>query len=110
FCLPVIRWRGNLLGAANAFAPMTPAGPDFSHAPKLKLILDIGTTSFLLMLPVMAGYIAYSVAGKPGLVPGCIGGYLSGQVNAGFLGAILAGLLAGFVVQLLKKIPVSKNL
>jgi fructose-specific phosphotransferase system IIC component len=87
---------------------MTATGPDFSHAPRLKLILDIGTTSFMLMLPVLAGYIAYSVAGKPGLVPGFVGGYLSGQVNAGFLGAILAGLLAGYVVQLIKKMPVPK--
>jgi len=51
----------------------------------LRLILEIGTTAFLLMLPVLAGYISYSVAGKkPGLVPGFVGGYLSGQVNAGF--------------------------
>lgn len=57
------------------------------------------------MLPVLAGYISYSVAGKPGLVPGFVGGYLSGQVNAGFLGAILAGLLAGYVVEALKRIP-----
>ena len=74
----------------------------------LKLILDIGSTSFALLLPVLAGYISYSVAGKPGLVPGFVGGYLSGEVKAGFLGAILAGLLAGYVVQLLKKIPVSR--
>ncbi len=61
------------------------------------------------MLPVLAGYIAYSIGGKPALVPGFLGGYLSDQVKAGFLGAILAGLLAGYVVQLLKKIPVSKH-
>jgi PTS system fructose-specific IIC component len=108
FAIPFIACGGILIAAAIAFAPMTPAGPDFSHAPKLKLILDIGTTSFLLMLPVLAGYISYSVAGKPGLVPGFVGGYLSGQVNAGFLGAILAGLLAGYVVQLIKKMRVPK--
>jgi fructose-specific phosphotransferase system IIC component len=62
------------------------------------------------MMPVLAGYIAYSITGKPGLVPGFIGGYLSGQVKAGFLGALLAGLLAGYVVELIKKIPVSKYL
>jgi PTS system fructose-specific IIC component len=110
FAIPFIACGGILIAAAIAFAPMTPAGPDFSHAPKLKLILDIGTTAFTLMLPVLAGYISYSIAGKPGLVPGFIGGYFSGQVNAGFLGAILAGLLAGYVVQLLKKIPVSKHI
>ena len=105
FAIPFIACGGILIAAAIAFAPMSATGPDFSHAPRLKLILDIGTTSFMLMLPVLAGYIAYSIAGKPGLVPGFIGGYLSGQVNAGFLGAILAGLLAGYVVQLIKKIP-----
>jgi len=110
FAIPFIACGGILIACAIAFAPMTATGPDFSHAPKLKLILDIGTTAFALMLPVLAGYISYSVAGKPGLVPGFVGGYLSGQINAGFLGAILAGLLAGYVVQLLKKIPVSKHL
>jgi len=108
FAIPFIACGGILIATAIAFAPMSPTGPDFSHAPRLKLILDIGTTAFTLMLPVLAGYIAYSIAGKPGLVPGFIGGYLSGQVNAGFLGAILAGLLAGYVVQLIKKMPVPK--
>ncbi len=50
----------------------------------LKLILDIGVASFALLLPVLAGYIAYAIAGKPGLVPGFIGGYLAGQVQGGF--------------------------
>src|SRR5919107_795651 len=54
--------------------------------------------------------IACAIAGKPGLVPGFVGGYLSGEIKAGFLGALIAGLLAGYVVQLLKKIPVSKHL
>jgi len=110
FAIPFIACGGILIASAIAFAPMTPNGPDFSQAPKLKLILDIGTTAFALMLPVLAGYIAYSIAGKPGLVSGFVGGYLSGQINAGFLGAILAGLLAGYVVLLLKKIPVPKYL
>jgi PTS system fructose-specific IIC component len=109
FAIPFIACGGILIAIATTFA-MTPAGPDFSQAPWLKLIHDIGSTSFALMLPVLAGYIAYSIAGKPGLVPGFLGGYFSDQVKAGFLGAILAGLLAGYVVELLKKIPVSKHL
>ena len=109
FAIPFIACGGILIAAAIAFA-MTPTGPDFSHAPQLKLILDIGTAAFNLMLPVLAGYISYSVAGKPGLVPGFLGGYLSGQIKAGFLGAMLIGLLSGYLVQLLKKIPVSKYL
>jgi fructose-specific phosphotransferase system IIC component len=109
FAIPFIACGGILIATAIAFA-MTPTGPDFSHAPRLKLILDIGTAAFNLMLPVLAGYISYSVAGKPGLVPGFLGGYLSGQIKAGFLGAMLIGLLSGYLVELLKKIPVSKYL
>jgi fructose-specific phosphotransferase system IIC component len=110
FAIPFIACGGLLIALAIAFVPMTPTGPDFSQAPRLKLINDIGAAAFTLMLPVLAGYIAYSIAGKPALVPGFLGGYLSGQVKAGFLGAILAGLLAGYVVELLKKIPVSRHL
>lgn len=109
FAIPFIACGGILIATAMALA-MTPTGPDFSHAPRLKLILDIGTAAFNLMLPVLAGYISYSVAGKPGLVPGFLGGYLSGQIKAGFLGAMLIGLLSGYLVEGLKKIPVSKFL
>jgi fructose PTS system EIIBC or EIIC component len=110
YAIPFIACGGILIAFAITFAPMTPAGPDFSNAPRLKLINDIGSAAFSLMLPVLAGYIAYSIGGKPGLVPGFLGGYFSDHVKAGFLGAILAGLLAGYVVELLKKIPVSKHL
>src|SRR5207253_1005329 len=99
---------GSLSAFSIALAPMKSSGPDFSQAPVLKLINDIGSTSFALMLPVLGGYIAYSIAGKPGLVPGFVGGYISGDVKAGFLGALLAGLLAGFVVQKMKELPSSK--
>src|SRR5436190_12883621 len=108
FTIPFIACGGIMIAFAIAFVPMTSTGPDFSHAPAFKLILDIGSTAFALMLPVLAGYIAYSIAGKPGLVPGFVGGYLSGEVKAGFLGALLIGLLAGYVVDLIKRIPVSK--
>jgi PTS system fructose-specific IIC component len=110
YAIPFIACGGILIAIAIAFAPKTPIGPDFSHSPRLKLILDIGNASFSLMLPVLAGYIAYSIANRPGLVPGFVGGYLSGVVKAGFLGALLAGLLAGYIVELIKKIPVSKYL
>lgn len=109
YAIPFIACGGILIAIATALA-MTPAGPDFSHSPQLKLVLDIGTAAFDLMLPVLAGYIAYSIAGKPALVPGFLGGYLSVHVRAGFLGAILIGLVAGYSVELLKKLPVSKYL
>jgi fructose-specific phosphotransferase system IIC component len=110
FAIPFIACGGMLIAFATAFAPMTPAGPDFSQLPRLQVVLDIGTAALTLMLPVLAGYISYSIAGKPGLLPGFLGGYLSGQIKAGFLGAMLAGLVAGYVVQALKKLPVSKHL
>src|SRR5690606_22339224 len=67
---------------------------------------QLGTTAFLLMLPVLAGYIAHAIAGRPGLVPGFVGGWLAGDIGAGFLGALLAGLLAGHVAAWLKQLPI----
>lgn len=109
YVIPLIACGGILIAAAIAFAPMTPAGPDLASSPTLKLLSDIGAAAFALMLPVLAAYIAYSMAGKPGLTPGFVGGYLAGTVKAGFLGALLAGLIAGAVVQLLKRVPVSRH-
>jgi fructose-specific phosphotransferase system IIC component len=106
--IPFIACGGILIAVAIAFAPMSATGPDFSGSPALRLIFDIGSASFALMFPVLAGYIAYAMAGKPGLVPGFVGGYLAGTVNAGFLGALVAGLLAGYAVKLIKKLSVPK--
>ena len=105
YVVPFIACGGILIASAIAFAPMTASGPDFSHSPTLKLILDIGSGAFALALPVLAGYIAFGMAGRPGLVPGMVGGYLAGTVNAGFLGALVAGLIAGHLVNWLKRIP-----
>lgn len=108
FAIPFIACGGILIAFGIAFVPMTDAGPDFSQAPVFKFVLDIGVASFSLLLPVLAGYIAYAIAGKPALVPGFIGGYLSGEIKAGFLGALLIGLIAGWIVEAIKKVPVSK--
>lgn len=106
--IPFIACGGIMIASAIAFAPMTATGPDFTNSPKLKLVLDVGVTAFTLALPVLAGYIAFAMAGKPALVPGFIGGYLAGEVKAGFLGALLIGFIAGMLVNLIKKVPVSK--
>jgi fructose-specific phosphotransferase system IIC component len=105
YVIPFIACGGILIALSIAFAPMTPTGPDFSNSPNLKMILDIGSGAFTLALPVLAGYIAFGMTGKPGLAPGMVGGYLAGTVNAGFIGALIAGLVAGHIVNLIKKIP-----
>jgi fructose-specific phosphotransferase system IIC component len=117
YVIPMIACGGILIATSIALltmlypGSMTPGGgPDFSTSPTLKTILDIGVAAFTMALPVLAGFIAYAMAGRPGLVPGLIGGYLASTTNAGFLGALVAGLLAGHVVNLLKKLPVHKML
>lgn len=114
FAIPFVACGGILIALALAFAPMGPKGPDIDQisSPVLRdamnFALTVGVASFKLMLPILAAYIAYSIAGKPGLVAGAIGGLLADQVKAGFLGALIAGLLAGYVVQALKKIPTNR--
>ncbi|MFM9269422.1 PTS fructose-like transporter subunit IIB [Halomonas elongata] len=58
-----------------------------------------GDTAFALMIPVLAGYIAYSIADRPGIAPGMIGGMLASSIGAGFIGGILAGFLAGYTAK-----------
>ncbi|MGV8919124.1 MAG: PTS fructose-like transporter subunit IIB [Pseudomonas sp.] len=55
-----------------------------------------GDSAFKLMVPMLAGYIAYSIADRPGLAPGMIGGLLASTLGAGFIGGIIAGFLAGY--------------
>lgn len=109
--IPFVACGGILIALAIALAPMKPGvGPDFSQAPRLKLLLDIGTAAFALVVPVLAGYIAVGMAERPGLAPGMVGGFVANTVGAGFLGGIVAGLLAGGVVLLIKKLPVHRVL
>ncbi|GAD88668.1 fructose-specific phosphotransferase system enzyme IIBC component [Vibrio halioticoli NBRC 102217] len=55
-----------------------------------------GASAFALMIPVLAGYIAFSIADRPGLAPGLVGGMLASSLGAGFLGGIAAGFIAGY--------------
>ncbi|SFN31846.1 PTS system D-fructose-specific IIB component (F1P-forming), Frc family /PTS system D-fructose-specific IIC component (F1P-forming), Frc family [Izhakiella capsodis] len=69
-----------------------------------------GNSAFKLMVPVLAGFIAFSIADRPGLTPGLIGGLLATTINAGFLGGIIAGFIAGYTARLLSsrlKLPQS---
>lgn len=74
----------------------------------LKDIFDIGVAGFTLMIPILAGYIAFSISDRSGIAPAAIAAYIGNQMGAGFLGALIAGLVGGIVVFYLKKIPVPK--
>lgn len=63
----------------------------------------IGGAAFSFMLPVLAGFIAYSISDRPGLVAGFVAGAIASEGGAGFLGALIGGFLAGYVLQGLKK-------
>jgi PTS system fructose-specific IIC component len=110
YAIPFVASGGILIAVSIAFAPMTAQGPDFSQAPFLKLINDIGVVAFAFLIPVLSGYIAFGIADRPGIAPGFVGGYIAGQVGAGFLGGIISGLLAGFLVFGLKKIKPPRSL
>ncbi len=60
-----------------------------------------GGSAFALMIPVLAGYIAFSIADRPGLAPGLVGGMLASSTGAGFLGGIAAGFIAGYAAKLI---------
>ncbi|WP_115041163.1 fructose-specific PTS transporter subunit EIIC [Staphylococcus cohnii] len=80
-----------------------------------KSIENIGSLAFSFMVPILAGYIAVSIADKPGLVPGMIGGaiaadgsFYGSDAGAGFLGGIVAGFIAGYIAKWIKNIKVPK--
>ena len=122
YVIPFIACGGILIALSIAYAfqflpPNAKGGPDTDHLPPIMAnVLLIGGTAFTLFPAVLAGFISYGMAGKPGLVPGFIGGYIAGmqqivpgtdrKINAGFLGAIIIGLVAGHLVNLLKKLKV----
>lgn len=66
-------------------------------------LMDIGGgAAFALMIPILAGFIAFSIADRPGLTPGLVGGMLASKIGSGFLGGIIAGFLAGYIAKWLK--------
>jgi len=71
---------------------------------------EIGHAGLTLFIPVLGGYIAYSIAERPGLAPGMCGAWVAKSVGAGFLGGIAAGFIAGVIVNYLKKIELPLSL
>lgn len=77
----------------------------------LKEMADMGIAGLTLFTAILGGYIAYSIADKPGLAPGMIGSWIAVQnYKTGFLGAIIVGFIAGFIVQNLKKIKLPDSM
>ncbi|HDR4686586.1 PTS fructose transporter subunit IIABC [Bacillus cereus] len=116
FMVPFIVVGGLLIAIALTLGgEKTPGGLVIPEGSFWKTIEQIGGASFMFMVPILAGYIAYSIADKPGLVPGMIGGYIAAtgsfygsESGAGFLGGIIAGFLAGYIALGIKKLKVPK--
>ncbi|PTM57568.1 PTS fructose transporter subunit IIC [Desmospora activa] len=101
FMLPLVVAGGLIIALSFTFG-IHAAEEEGSLAAQLMQIG--GGSAFALMVPVLAGFIAYSIADKAGLAPGLVGGMLASHTGAGFLGGIVAGFLAGYLAQWLKKV------
>lgn len=96
FMLPFVVAGGILIALAFAVGGIY-AADDAARGTLGWALLQIGAKSaFALMVPALAGYIAYSVASRPGIAPGMVGGMLAASLGAGFLGGIVAGFVAGY--------------
>jgi PTS system fructose-specific IIC component len=94
FMIPFVVAGGILIALSFAFG-ITAFEEEGTLAAAL---FEIGARSaFALMVPILSGYIAFSIADRPGLAPGMIGGVIAGSIGAGFLGGIISGFLAGYV-------------
>lgn len=111
FMLPFVVTGGLLIALAFALGGIYVN--EESNAGTLGYALfQIGANgAFALMVPALAGYIAYSIADRPGIAPGMIGGMLAGSIGAGFLGGIVAGFIAGYGTDFLNRhIKLHRNL
>ena len=99
YMLPMVVAGGLCIALAFAFGGIYAGDTPGTLAAALKEIG--GNAAFALMVPVLAGYIAFSIADRPGLTPGLIGGMLAVSTGAGFIGGIIAGFLAGYTAKLI---------
>ncbi|MCG1027104.1 PTS fructose transporter subunit IIABC [Virgibacillus halodenitrificans] len=114
YMIPFIVVGGLLIAIALTFGgEQTPGGIVIPEGSFWKTIESIGAASFSFMVPILAGFIAVSIADRPGLAPGVIGGFIAANgsfygsdAGAGFIGGIIAGFLAGYVVLAIKKVKV----
>lgn len=87
---------GSVETVKNNFGTLTPLASFFKK--------DLGGVAFSFMLPILAGYIAMSIADRPGLAIGVLGGAITANGKSGFLGALICGFLAGYIVKCLRKL------
>lgn len=104
--LPFVIGGGILIALAFLFDTFDPANPGGfgSNTPLAKFFMSVGGASFGFMLPVLAGFIAMSIADRPGLAVGFVGGAMAASGGSGFLGALLAGFAGGYIVVALRKV------
>ncbi len=100
FMLPMVVAGGLLIALSFVFGITAFKEPGTLAAALMQIG---GDTAFKLMVPLLAGYIAYSIADRPGLAPGMIGGMLASTLGAGFIGGIIAGFLAGYVAKAINR-------
>ncbi|MDQ0860690.1 PTS fructose transporter subunit IIABC [Bacillus sp. V2I10] len=116
YMIPFIVIGGLLIAIALTLGgEKTPGGLVIPEDSFWKTIEKLGGASFTFMIPILAGFIAVSIADRPGLAPGMIGGYIAAngsfygsEAGAGFIGGIIAGFLAGYVALGIKKLKVPK--
>ncbi|WP_273824750.1 MULTISPECIES: PTS fructose-like transporter subunit IIB [Pseudomonas] len=107
FMLPMVVAGGLLIALSFVFGITAFKEPGTLAAALMQIG---GESAFKLMVPLLAGYIAYSIADRPGLAPGMIGGLLASTLGAGFIGGIVAGFLAGYSAKAISRyarLPVS---
>lgn len=116
YMIPFVVVGGILIAIALALGGKpTPEGMQVDPDSIWNSILNVGAASFGFMVPILAGFIAVSIADRPGLVPGMVGGYIAAngsfynsEAGAGFLGGIIAGFIAGYVAKWIKSWKVPK--
>ncbi|WP_297280895.1 PTS fructose transporter subunit IIC [uncultured Anaerococcus sp.] len=114
YMLPVVVVGGLFLAIALSTGTPSSTGVKVTN-PFMKNLELIGGSAFSLMVPLLAGYISYSIAGKPGLVPGMVSGVIAANpvgeagVSTGFLGGMIVGIIAGYSSKWVKswKVPQS---
>lgn len=104
FMLPFVVAGGLLIALAFALGGIYVYEDQYAGTLGYTLFQIGAKGAFTLMVPALAGYIAYSIADRPGIAPGMTGGVIAGTIGAGFLGGILAGFIAGYGVLALTRI------